>query len=529
MNPILGLRGAVVAPHSLAAQAGLDILRAGGNAIEATIAVASTLAVVYPHMTGIGGDGFWLMHQPGSPMLSIDACGATGAAVNRDLYKGLDSIPWRGPLAANTVAGTVSGWGAAYAHSRAQWGGRLPFARLLESAIHYAKHGFAVTHSQEANTRNKLAELVNQPNFAKTFLKDGQVPVYGQRHAFPELAATLEQIARAGADDFYRGDLAQQIGKDLEAVGSPVTAQDLAAHQAQIKPPLQLKISSATLYNMSPPTQGLASLMILGTYDRIRQPGWSPDNVQGIHALVESTKQAFIQRDRFVTDPAHMPTDAQALLTASRLDSMAAAVPLDRASPWPAPHSDGDTTWMGVVDAQGHAVSMIQSIYFEFGSGVVLPQSGFWWQNRGCSFDLRPNQLRSLEPGRKPFHTLNPAMAQMDDGRLLVYGTMGGEGQPQTQAAVFARYVWGGHHVRSAIAAPRWLLGRTWAEPSTSLKLESRFPTETIQALRDLGHPVEVVPDFDERMGHAGALVLHPNGWIEGGEDPRSDGCVAAW
>ena len=161
MNPILGMRGAVVAPHSLAAQAGLDILRAGGNAIEATIAVASTLAVVYPHMTGIGGDGFWLMHQPGNAMLSIDACGAAGAAVNRDLYFGMDSIPWRGPLAANTVAGTVSGWGAAYAHSRAQWGGKLPFARLLESAIHYAKNGFVVTHSQEHNTRNKLGELLH--------------------------------------------------------------------------------------------------------------------------------------------------------------------------------------------------------------------------------------------------------------------------------------------------------------------------------------------------------------------------------
>jgi gamma-glutamyltranspeptidase len=529
MNPVLGMRGAVVAPHSLAAQAGLDILREGGNAIEATIAIASTLAVVYPHMTGIGGDGFWLLHKPGAPVWSIDACGAAGAAVNRDLYKGLDSIPWRGPLAANTVAGTVSGWGAAYEHSRTQWGGKLPFARLLDSAIHYARHGFAVTHSQEENTRNKLAELIEQPNFAKTFLKDGKVPTYGQRHVFPELAATLEQIARAGADDFYRGDLAVQISKDLAAVGSAITAQDLAAHQAQLKPPLHLKLSCATLYNMAPPTQGLASLMILGTYDRLRQPGWSPDNVQGIHALVESTKQAFIQRDRYVTDPRHMATDAQSLLTSSNLDGMAAAVPLNQASPWPAPSSDGDTTWMGVVDAEGRAVSMIQSIYFEFGSGVVLPQSGFWWQNRGCSFDLRPNRLRSLEPGRKPFHTLNPAMAQMDDGRLLVYGTMGGEGQPQTQAAVFARYVWGGHHVRSAVAAPRWLLGRTWAEQSTSLKLESRYAPEIIQALRDLGHPVEVVAALDERMGHAGALVLHPGGWIEGGEDPRSDGSVAAW
>ncbi len=529
MNPILGMRGAVVAPHSLAAQAGLDILREGGNAIEATIAVASTLAVVYPHMTGIGGDGFWLLHQPGQAMLSIDACGAAGAGVTRDLYRSLDSIPWRGPLAANTVAGTVSGWGVAYAHSAAQWGGKLPFARLLESAIHYARHGFPVTHSQETNTRNKLAELEHQPNFAATFLQDGQVPVYGQRHTFPALAATLEQIARAGADDFYRGDLAAQLGRDLAAVGSPVTAADLAAHHAQLKPPLHLQLSCGTVYNMAPPTQGLASLMILGTYDRIRQPGWNPDNVQGIHALVESTKQAFMQRDTYVTDPLHMPTDAQDLLTAQRLDAMAAAVPLHQASPWPAPNSDGDTTWLGVVDAQGRAVSMIQSIYFEFGSGVVLPQSGFWWQNRGCSFDLQPGKLRSLEPGCKPFHTLNPAMAQLDDGRLLVYGTMGGEGQPQTQAAVFSRYVWGGHHVRSAIAAPRWLLGRTWAEQSTTLKIESRYAPETINALRALGHPVEVVADFDERMGHAGALVLHPGGWIEGGEDPRSDGCVAAW
>lgn len=529
MKPILGSRGAVVAPHSLASQAGLDILREGGNAIEATITVASTLAVVYPHMTGIGGDGFWLMHAPDQPMLSIDACGAVGAGVTRELCGKLDSIPWRGPLAANTVAGTISGWGAAYAHSRAQWGGRLPFSRLLESAIYYAREGFPVTHSQEQNTRNKLGELISQPGFASAFLNQGEVPTYGQRHRFPALAATLEQLARAGADDFYRGDLAQQIATDLAAVGSPLSGADLAQHQAQIKPPLQLRLSDATVYNMTPPTQGLASLLILGIYDRIRQAGWNPDNAAGIHALVEATKQAFLVRDKHVTDPAYMQLDPAMLLGSETLDALAAAVPLQQASPWPAPVSDGDTTWMGVVDAAGRAVSMIQSIYFEFGSGVVLPGSGIWWQNRGCSFDLAPGRLRSLAPGRKPFHTLNPAMATLDDGRLLVYGTMGGEGQPQTQAAVFSRYVWGGHDVRSAVAAPRWLLGRTWAEQSTTLKLESRYAPEIIQALRDMGHPVEVVADFDERMGHAGALVLHPQGWIEGGEDPRSDGCVAAW
>ena len=529
MNPILGSRGAVVAPHTMASQAGLDILREGGNAIEATIAVAATLAVVYPHMTGIGGDSFWLLHAPGQSMNSIDACGATGTGVTRALYSGLDSIPWRGPLAANTVAGTVSGWGAAYDYSRIRWGGRLPFARLLESAIRYAKEGFPVTHSQEENTRAKLADLIAQPGFAQTFLNQGQVPTYGQCHRFPALAATLEQLARAGAEDFYRGELALQIGVDLAAIGSPVTAADLARHQAQIKPPLQLRLSDATLYNMAPPTQGLASLLILGIYDRVRKIGWNPDNVEGIHALVEATKQSFLLRDKYVADPACMNINAADLLSGNTLDNLAALVPLQHASPWPAPISDGDTTWIGVVDGAGRAVSMIQSIYFEFGSGVVLPGSGIWWQNRGCSFDLRPGRLRSLEPGRKPFHTLNPAMAALDDGRLLVYGTMGGEGQPQTQAAVFSRYVWGGHNVRSAVAAPRWLLGRTWAEQSTTLKLESRYSPDIIQALRKLGHPVEVVADFDERMGHAGALVLHPQGWIEGGEDPRSDGSVAAW
>jgi gamma-glutamyltranspeptidase/glutathione hydrolase len=529
MNPILGSRGAVVAPHSLASQAGLDILREGGNAIEATIAVASTLAVVYPHMTGIGGDGFWLIHGPGPAMLSLDACGAAGAGVTREIYGGLASIPWRGPLAANTVAGTVSGWGAAYEYSRNQWGGRLSFSRLLESAIHYAREGFPVTHSQEQTTRNKLPELMAQTGFAQAFLQQGEVPGYGRRHRFPALAASLEQLGRAGADDFYRGELARQIADDLAAVGSPLTGADLAGYKAQFRPPLQLRLSDATAYNMAPPTQGLASLLILGIFDRIRQAGWNPDTAEGIHALVEATKQAFRLRDQTITDPAYMRVAPETLLEARTLDALAATVPLHRASPWPAPVSDGDTTWMGVVDAAGRAVSMIQSIYFEFGSGVVLPGSGIGWQNRGCSFDLAPNRLRSLEPGRKPFHTLNPAMAKLDDGRLLVYGTMGGEGQPQTQAAVFARYVWGGHAVRSAVAAPRWLLGRTWAEQSTTLKLESRYAPEIIQALRDLGHPVEVVSDFDERMGHAGALVLHPEGWIEGGEDPRSDGSVAAW
>lgn len=184
---------------------------------------------------------------------------------------------------------------------------------------------------------------------------------------------------------------------------------------------------------------------------------------------------------------------------------------------------------MGAIDSAGRAVSFIQSVYWEFGSGVVLPSSGVAWQNRGISFSLDPSALQALEPGRKPFHTLNPALAQFDDGRVMSYGTMGGEGQPQTQAAVLSRYRMGSD-LQAAVSAPRWLLGRTWGEQSTSLKLESRFAPELVNQLSNAGHIVEVLEEaFSDTMGHAGALVRHANGVLEGAADPRSDGSVCAY
>jgi gamma-glutamyltranspeptidase/glutathione hydrolase len=184
---------------------------------------------------------------------------------------------------------------------------------------------------------------------------------------------------------------------------------------------------------------------------------------------------------------------------------------------------------MGVIDGAGVAVSMIQSIYHEFGSGVVLKETGINWQNRGASFSLDPNHINTLEPGKKPFHTLNPAMALFDDGRTMVYGNMGGDGQPQSQSAVFSRTAVLGLNPQDAIAAPRWLLGRTWGQVSDTLKLESRFPAATVEELKKRGHDVEIMGDFDETLGHAGCVIRHPNGNFEGGFDPRSDGGVAAF
>lgn len=521
-------RGMVVAPHALASQSGLAVLRDGGNAAEASIAVAATLAVVYPHMNGIGGDTFWLLRTPGETPVAVDAAGRTPAALDPDRYAGLDVIPTRGPLAALTVAGAVSGWAATYEQAR-RWGGRLPLVRLLEDAIAYAQDGYPVTDSQHDATVQHGPILEAQPGFAETFMDGGEAPVAGSRQCQPRLAATLRQLAEAGCDDFYRGDLAKSIAQDLVAVGSPVEAADLAAQQARVGAPLSLAFGGGRIYNVPPPSQGLASLMILGLYERAGGPALNSDGADYVHLLVEATKAAFAIRDRELRDPRDMAVTSEALLDGSALDALAATLDPERASPWGDPGEPGDTTWFAVVDGEGRAVSAIQSLYHEFGSGVVLPQSGICWQNRGIVFDLDPSSARHLAPGRQPFHTLNPAMAELGDGRLLVYGTMGGDGQPQTQSAVFTRIAAHGWAPQAAVSAPRWLLGRTWGSHSNTLKLEAGFPAELIDELARRGHPVEVVPQFSEMMGHAGAIVRDRNGLLEGGVDPRSDGVVAAF
>ncbi len=531
LNPVRGRRGMAVAPHALAAQSAVAALRDGANAIEAMIAAAATIAAVYPHMNGLGGDSFWLVSPPDGPAFGIDACGAAAGAASAASYRdaGYGAIPFRGPLAAITVAGTVSGWDAAYRASQARFGGKLPLSRLLEDAIYYARSGMPVTKSQSSATAAKLGELRDISGFAQTYLVDGAVPQVGDLFRQPRLAATLEHLTKAGLDDFYRGELASRIAADLKAAGSPLTGADLAAHQARIVEPLALKHSLGTVYNMPPPTQGLVSLMILGQLDRLLKADMDPVGADFVHACVEATKRAFAIRDRVVTDPAYLTEDVRDYLEPARLDAMAASVSMSKAQPWGLGKGPADTIWMGVVDGNGCAVSFIQSLYHEFGSGIVLGETGLNWQNRGCSFSLDAAALNPLMPGRKPFHTLNPPIARLADGRTLVYGNMGGDGQPQSQSAVFSRIVRFGMNPQAAIDAPRWLLGRTWGSPSDSLKVEGRFAPEVVQDLRQRGHDVELFPEYDEAMGHAGAILVAADGSLEGGFDPRSDGAVAAW
>jgi len=265
--------------------------------------------------------------------------------------------------------------------------------------------------------------------------------------------------------------------------------------------------------------------MILGLFDRLGVT--EAEGFAHMHGLVECIKQAFIVRNAHVQDPAAMDVAPEDFLTDADLDARAANIDRETALPWPIPTKDGDTIWMGAIDAAGNAVSFIQSIYWEFGSGVVLEDTGILWQNRGSSFSLKDGDVNRLAPGRRPFHTLNPAMAELADGKILSYGTMGGEGQPQTQALVYTRHVNFGQSLQQAITAPRFLLGRTWGDTGTNLKLESRFDDGLVTGLKDAGHDVEVIDAYSDLMGHAGGVSLRPDGVMEGGSDPRADGKAA--
>jgi gamma-glutamyltranspeptidase/glutathione hydrolase len=520
-------RGVVAAPHHAAAEAGRAMLEEGGNALEAMVAMAATIAAVYPHMNHIGGDGFWLVREPSGRVRAIMGAGPAGAKATVAFYReqGYDEIPPRGPLAALTVPGAVATWALALQAAEA-YGGKLPLDVLMSPAIRHAREGYAVTRSQARLTAEKLAECGGAPGFAAAFLIDGKPPAGGATLKQQALAATLDQLANAGLGDFYRGDVGREIAADLERIGSPVTRADLEKYEAVVREPLSVTLQAGTLYNTPPPTQGLASLIILALFERLRVS--DAESFDHVHGIVEATKRAFLVRDRVVTDPARLPHPPARYLEKTFLDAEASKIDRRKAARWPAPKGEGDTIWMGAADSSGLVVSFIQSLYWEFGSGCVLPATGVLMQNRGASFSLERGAVNPLQPGRQPFHTLNPALAALSDGRVIAYGTMGGDGQPQSQAALFTRHVLYRQPLEQAVDRPRWLLGRTWGSPHTNLRLESRFDEGLIDRLMSAGHDVEVLPEaYSDTMGHAGAVVLHPDGSLEGVHDPRADGGAA--
>ena len=533
-------RGMVTSPHYLATQAGVDTLRKGGTALDAAITLAAVLAVVYPQMCSIGGDNFWLAHEAATGTLhGINASGRSGEKATRDFFtqKGLSAIPLRGPLAACTVPGVVSGWDAAHTLSRL-WGSPLSLADLLQEAIALASEGFAVTpslaywlHEDCKTDPQGYRQLQNQPGFASTFLPTGKPAHVGQRLRLPELAATLSLIAQEGPRSFYEGELAERMTRWLADNGGLLTARDFAQHDAETVTPLSVRYRGLEACNLPPNTQGVASLSILNILEHMNVASLGEGSAEHIHAIVEATKLAFAERNAYVTDPdfAQIPLDcmlspAHGRELAQRIHMAHALEPANLLEP------KGDTCWFGVVDAQGNAVSAIQSIFHDFGAGIVAGDTGVLLQNRGSFFSLDPSHVNTLEPLKRTMHTLNPPMLRKNGKPWLVYGTMGGEGQPQTQAALVTRMVDFGLSPHDAVAAPRWLYGRSWGLPVNNLRIEGRFAPRVATTLQHLGHDVEVLSGFSDLMGHAGAILCDQNtGLLFGATDPRSDGLAAGY
>ena len=540
-NP-LSTRGIVTSPNYLASQAGLEILRKGGTAVDAAIATASTLAVVYPQMCTLGGDNFWLIYNAKTGELkALNASGRSGEKATIDFYKskGVSKIPSRGYLAANTVPGVVSGWGAAYEYSKGNMKSSLRWKDLLASAIDYADKGFPVSTSlafwSKINTNPADSEFRNLQRFdafRKTYLHaDGSPYTVGQVMRLPELAGTLRQLADKGSKEFYTGDIAKRIVADLQTNGGLLTLSDFAAHKADWVKPIYADYRGYKAANFPPNTQGMASLEILNVLNNFDIKAMGEGTADYYHAIIEATKEAFADRDKYLSDPDFVKIPLDYLLSAQHGKEQAARIRMDKAAEKVTPlDPKGDTIWLGVVDSEGNAVSLIQSIYHDFGSGIVAGGTGVLLQNRGSFFSLDPNHVNHLEPRKRTFHTLNPAMLLKNGKPFLVYGTMGGEGQPQTQAAIVTRVVDFGMTPQEAISAPRWLYGRTWGAASNDLKLEGRIPKNVVDELQRRGHPVRSVEDYTDTMGHAGAILVdQASGVLQGATDPRGDGLAAAY
>lgn len=538
--PALSTGAMITSPHHRATLAGLDVLRRGGTAIDAAIAVSSVLAVVYPQMCTLGGDAFWLIwNAHAGELKALNASGRSGLRATREYYRsqGLGSIPPRGYLAANTVPGLVSGWDAALTFNRTALGGALPLSVLLQDAITLARDGWPVAsslaHWQRVNcdrTDSTFRHLQRFDGFAKAYLKaDGEPYQTGEVLRLPDLAQTLGTLATEGPGSFYRGGIAAALLADLKAHDGLLVAEDFEAHQADWVEPIRVGYRDCEAYNFPPNTQGLASLAILNQLNHFDLGKIAEGSADYYHLLIEASKQAFADRDQWLTDPAFIDIPLNELLSPERGARQARRIDPGRAQRDVRPlDPHGDTVWFGVVDAQGNAVSLIQSVYHDFGSAVVPKGTGVILQNRGSFFSLDDRAVNRLEPRKRCFHTLNPAMMFRNGKPLLVYGTMGGEGQPQTQAAIATRIIDYRMTPAEAIEAPRWLHGRTWGAASNSTRFESRIPPAVTDELARRGHPVERVANYTDAMGHAGAILIDPDtAVLHGASDPRSDGLAA--
>jgi gamma-glutamyltranspeptidase len=530
----LGTRGMVTSPHSLASAAGVDVLRAGGSAIDAAIATSAALSVVYPHMTGIGGDAFWLIHDGASgevKYLNGGGRAAGGASLDAMRQRGLGEIPLQGVLPATlTVPGSVASWVAAH-----QAHGRLPLARVLDSAISCARDGFPVSARLAGFAAAMRDELAQQPEAAALFLPGGKPVRPGSRMRNPALADTLEAIAQEGWSGFYDGPVATEMERFSRESGGFFRRADFAHQQASWGAPLVGTYRDVTIYNTRPPTQGLCVLEMLNLIEPLephRMALLGPDRV---HLLVQAKQIAYHDRDRVLADPAFADVPVDRLISKRHAQERGRLIDMRKALRWDQVPSygslAGDTVYVAAVDQDGNAASLIHSLYGVFGSCMVAGRTGVILQNRSAYFSLDPAHPNRLEPGKIPLHTLIASMAKRDGKLWAVLGCMGADGQPQIQVQLYSAMIDGGLDIQQAIEMPRFLSGRfALGEARDTLHIEGRFPQATLAELQQRGHILDRWGDFHELAGHAHGITIDTSeGVFSGGSDPRSDGAAIGY
>jgi len=492
-------------------------LRRGGNAVDAAIAANAVLCVVYPASCGIGGDALWLVHEPKTgETLAYNGSGRAAAALSAEAVRerGHIAMPARGAFTV-TVPGCVRAWeDVAVAH------GTRGLDELLLPAQSYARDGFVATDVTAAYFALNEALLRADDDATALFLQRG-VPRAGDVVRNEPLAAALAEIRAGGARAFYSGRIADAICATLNALGNPMTPDDLAAHATERAPALCLPWHGAIVAAHPPNSQAAVALMVLGALER---DGAAPD-LDWTHLAIEAIKAAFDARDERFADPAAMAGPIDDLLAPQALAALRARIDPARASTRLSRAGRGGTIAVVAVDSDGRAVSLIESLYMNFGSGIVARGTGIFLQNRGAYFRLDEDHPNTLRGGRRPLHTLSPGMLLRGRRAEFVYGTMGGDGQPQTHVQLIHGVYERGLSVQAALDAPRFVYGRdSEAAFADSVRVESRFPPELVAGLRARGHAVEVLGPYDNALGHAHAIALDwERGTFAGGADPRAD------
>lgn len=515
--PVFG-RGAIATSHSLASMAGMEMLLAGGNAVDAAIAAAMTLTVVEPTGCGMGSDAFAIVWD-GSALHGLDASGRAPAAWTPDYFHGLDAMPGRGWNSV-TVPGAVSAWAALLRRF-----GKLSFEDVARPAIRYAREGFAVTPMIARRWAASTELLSRQPGFSDCFMPDGRAPRAGELFRSPAHADSLEEIARSSGESFYRGALARRIVENAAAHGAALTLQDLAEHEVSWVKTLSQTFAGSAVHELPPAGQGIATLIGLGILEALGEGDAAVDTVEEIHREIEATKLALADLYQFVGAPEAMKVRPEALLDKDYLASRAALFDPEKAgTPLFGAPRPGGTVCLSAGDRDGMMISFIQSNYSGFGSGVVVPETGIALQNRGSGFSLVPGHPNLVSPRKRPFHTIIPGFAMTAAGEpLMAFGLMGGPMQAQGHLQLAQRILKHRQNPQAAADAPRWRVveGRRIA-------VEPSMGQDIIRGLAAKGHEIvvgEVENDF--AFGGAQIVMRHGDGYVAG-SDPRKDGLALA-